>query len=547
MKNTNKQTKKSFFKGASFTVALMMVATLLAKGLGLLRQILMANYYGAGMLSDAFTEALHIPLTFFDLLFATAISGCFIPVYNSFKRRDDGEISEEADDFACSFFNFILLGSSILAVIGIIIAGPITMTLHFDAETKRLTAQLMRIMFPIAIFSGTAYTITGIMQSRGKYLLPAMISALSNAAVIIYFLFIDGFLEEKFGDGRVYGLAVAYLVGWSLQLLTMLIPLLRGGFKYKPVLRLKTPQMKNALKLAPSIMVGSWLIPALLLSAMFFASRVDESGSVAMYEYANTAFITIAGTLTYSICNYAFPQLSRLAASGDNDSFNSNVRTGVLSVLALILPFMSAVIFLSREIIAALYLRGEFGATEVAGSAGVLRILIMAMPAFAVIELGCRVFYSKNLGKIPMIASICGIAVDVLIAALFTATGVIDSLGIKAVAIATVIGYFTSCIVMIAGAAIKLRGLFNRRFAIQLIKVVVCTAVCMLVLFGALQLISHILGGIDIYGGGAIYNIAVSAAAFVPSVIVYILLLKLLRVDFKIGAEPSSEVAQTSN
>lgn len=85
----------------------------------------------------------------------------------------------------------------------------------------------MRIMFPMIIFTGTAYTLTGVMQSRGEYLLPAMISALYNAAVIIYFLFFDGLL----GENRIYGLAVAYLVGWFLQLLTLLIPLLKRGFQ----------------------------------------------------------------------------------------------------------------------------------------------------------------------------------------------------------------------------------------------------------------------------------------------------------------------------
>lgn len=90
MKNDNSNIKSKHRLGASGTVALMMLATVIAKGLGLLRSVLMANYYGAGMLSNAFSEASHIPLTFFDLLFATAISGVlfqFITVLNGVRTE----------------------------------------------------------------------------------------------------------------------------------------------------------------------------------------------------------------------------------------------------------------------------------------------------------------------------------------------------------------------------------------------------------------------------------------------------------------------------
>lgn len=532
MKNDNSNIKSKHRLGASGTVALMMLATVIAKGLGLLRSVLMANYYGAGMLSNAFSEASHIPLTFFDLLFATAISGCFIPVYNSFKRREDGSISEEADDFACSFFNLVLLGAGIFAFLGIVFADVIVGVLGLDAETKALTVRLMRIMFPMIIFTGTAYTLTGVMQSRGEYLLPAMISALYNAAVIIYFLFFDGLL----GENRIYGLAVAYLVGWFLQLLTLLIPLLKRGFKYKPILNLRTPEMKKAIRLAPSIMIGSWFIPAALLSAMFFTSFVSVDGAVTIYDYANTAFTMFAGTLTYSICNYAFPELSRLSSSGDDKAFNRTVRSGVLSVFALVLPFMVFVMFLSPQIIAALYMRGEFTAAGACGSAGAFRILIAAMPAFAVMELGSRVFYSKNLGKVPMKAAILGITVDVAVSFLFVESGIIELWGVNSVAVATVIGYYAAAAVIVAGAVRRIKGLFNANFGLQAFKLLICTLLCAAVVWGVLWIISNFAGELNPYSSDMIYNLFICVVTFIPAAAIYIISLKALHVSFK-GAE----------
>lgn len=512
--------------GASKTVAIMMLATILAKGLGLVRQMMMANYYGDSVEANVFSVASQIPLQFFDMLFATAISGCFIPAYNSFARRKDGSMSEEAEDFASSFFNLIFISTGALALIGVLLSGPISILLGFkSAEEKNMAANIMRIMFPMIIFTGTAYTLTGLMQSKGKYLVPSVISALSNVVVIIYFCFFD----SKFG---IYGLAVAYLVGWFLQLMTLVIPLLSDGFRFKPILRIRSPQMIKAIKLAPSIMIGSWLIPATHMSAMFFTSFIGKNGSV-LYEYANTAFIMIAGILTYSICNYALPQLSRLAAEGNEHEFNGAVRTGVLSVFALIFPFMIVIMFIAPEIISVLYQRGAFSAESVALVSDAFRLISAAMPAFAVIELGSRVFYSKNLGKIPMKAAICGVSVDAVISAVFVFSGASEALGVNSIIISTVIGFYVAAAIIIAGAFRRIRGVFSGYFALQILKIIACTVCC-----GAASATAHFTIGRIIENSFStekilISNIFSAIVTFIPALLIYLAALKLFRVNFK--------------
>ena len=159
----------------------------------------------------------------------------------------------------------------------------------------------MRIMFPMIIFTGTAYTLTGVMQSKGRYLIPAMISALSNLTVIIYFMFFN----DSFG---VQGLAVAYVLGWVFQFLTLAVPLRTGGYRFRPVLHMRTQQMKRTLRQVPAIMMGSWLLPATTIVTTYFTSFIGTNGSV-LFNYADNAFIMISGILTYSICNYALPKL----------------------------------------------------------------------------------------------------------------------------------------------------------------------------------------------------------------------------------------------
>ena len=90
-------------KSASLTVSLMIVAMLISKLLGMLRGVLLAALYNISESATAFSAASRIPLSFFDIVFASAILGCFIPVYNSFNSKD------EKNDFTSIYLNFLLL------------------------------------------------------------------------------------------------------------------------------------------------------------------------------------------------------------------------------------------------------------------------------------------------------------------------------------------------------------------------------------------------------------------------------------------------------
>ena len=353
MKKNNSISKASGNKKggrAVKTVAVMMGATVIAKLLGMLRGVLQANAYGTTDAANAFTAASKLPLTFFDLFLAAAVLGCFIPVYNSFKEKDaDSVTSREADEFACVFLNFIMLLCGVLAVLGIVFAEPFIrlITNGLPEETVKLAVTLTRIMFPLVIFTGSAYTLVGVLQSKGSFIAPALISAVSNLGVVLYL----AFLNTPLGEYGIYGLAAAYLLSWLIQLLTLVVPLYRKGFRYRLLLDFKNPALIRAIKMAPPIMVGSWMAPAGTLLGQYFAAEVASlgviSGATTVFDYANNIYIIIAGTLTYSICNYTFPKISRLSADGNSEEFASTVRSGLTSALYIVIPFMAAALVLA--------------------------------------------------------------------------------------------------------------------------------------------------------------------------------------------------------
>lgn len=504
----------------------MMAATVIAKLLGMLRSVLQASIYGTTAEANAFVAASKLPLAFFDMLLAAAVLGCFIPVYNSFAGIDDVDRDEKADRFASVFLSFIILLCSILALVGILFADPLVSLIagNLDFETHRLAVRLTRIMFPLVIFTGAAYTLVGVLQSKGSFIAPAMISAISNAGVVLY-LALSG---DRLGSFGIYGLAIAYLLSWLLQLLTLVVPLWRRGFKFRLSLDHKNPALRRAVKMAPPIIAGSWLSPAGVLLGQYFASRValstDVSGATTIFDYANNIYVIIAGTLTYSICNYTFPKISRLAAEQNPEGFAACVRDGLRSALMIVIPFAAAALILAGEGVSIVYTRGAFTPDDARATAAALRPMLAVMPLFVVNELLSRVFYSQNLVRIPMYAALCGIIANFCVGLALIQAGV---LGIAAVGAANAAGQVVSALVLLGFAAVRIKGLLSRGLALDIVKLLCGGAM----VFALCFVISRLLGG-DPYASGLIENIIRAVIIFLPPAAIYLIYAKIIKIRF---------------
>lgn len=504
-----------------------MGATVIAKLLGMLRSVLQANAYGTTAEANAFTAASKLPLAFFDMFLAAAVLGCFIPVYNSFREKDaDRVTSPEADRFACIFLNFIILLCGVLAAVGMIFAEPFIglITTDLDASTMALAVTLTRIMFPLVIFTGSAYTLVGVLQSKGSFIAPALISAVSNAGVVLYL----AFFNAPLGKWGIYGLAAAYLLSWLIQLLTLVVPLWRQGFRYKLLFDFKNPALIRAMKMAPPIMIGSWLAPAGTLIGQHFASLVAAdagiAGATTVFDYANNIYIIIAGTLTYSICNYTFPKISRLSANGSGAEFAATVRNGLKSALFIVVPFMAAALVLAGEGTAVVYLRGAFTSEDAYNTAKALRFILPAMPFFCVTELFSRVFYSMNQPRVPMYAALAGIAANLITGVVLTGTGLFD---IGAVGAANAAGQIASAAVLLGFAAKRTKGLLTASFALDILKIILGGAIVFAICFSLRMLTAS-----DPYTASFMTNVWKAALSFLPAAAAYLAYAKLARIRF---------------
>jgi putative peptidoglycan lipid II flippase len=349
----------------------------------------------------AFAAASKIPGAFFDILFSAAISGAFIPHFAASKKESE----QSARAFSSAFFGASLLAGGALALFGALFAPAIISLTSpkIGAEAGALAAQLLRIMFPSAVFTAGAYTLVGILQSRGSFILPAAISSLSNLFIIAYLLAFRA-------DFSVRVLAAVYTASWALQLLALALPL---GIKKAlplPKISFASAHFRAALSSVPKIMVGSWLAPASVLISAFFCSFVSE-GAFVIYDYASGIYAIISGVAVYAVSSYAFPRLSAKAAGGEKDLFSRELKKALFSVLLITAPVFCGAEVLAHDGITLLYGRGNFSPEAALACAGALRVLLIAMPAFAVSEILYRAFCAAGKTKALALASLFSVGV----------------------------------------------------------------------------------------------------------------------------------------
>ncbi|MBE6707928.1 MAG: murein biosynthesis integral membrane protein MurJ [Ruminococcaceae bacterium] len=420
----NKSENKSGVGGFLGTAAIMGVIVILSKVLGLLRDVLVADAYGTGLEAVAYDTASRLPVLLFDFVIGGVVSAAFIPVFNELlvkKGKDD------AMRFSVSYVNLILLITTTLSVIGVVFADVLVGFLapEISAEAKSMATDLTRIMFPMIIFTGLAFSFVGILQSMGEFKIPALISLLSNAIMVIY-LFT---LNNIFG---IVGLAVSMLLGWASQAIVQMPKLHSFGWKYSFRSDFRSPYIKKALKNAVPILLGTWTQPVCSLINTRFASGLNEGRAITALGYANRLYTIIAGVFTFICTNLLFPYFSRASASGNKEEGRRMMTTSIKILVFIIAPITAGIIILSTPITALIYERGEFTSSDTALTATALSRYAIGMIFLAANEVIVKAFFADGNTKIPMISSIVSMIVNIALVSVFA-----DKLGVGGIALAS--------------------------------------------------------------------------------------------------------------
>jgi len=386
-------------------------ATMASRGLGFVRDILLAATLGTGLVNEAYVAAFRLPNLFRRLLAEGAFNSAFVPLFAK-------SLESDGRDAARLFARDVMAG---LILVLLVLTAVFEIGMSFfmylqvpgfadDAEKFELTVLLGRIMFPYIGFMSLLAMLGGVLNSFGRFAAAAFAPVMLNVVLILVLAAISA---GGYGDSKTSGLILAggVFIGGIAQLALVVIDLRRADFSV-PLGRPRwSPQIKRLLQLmVPGLIAGGITQLNIWVGTIIASFSV---GAVSFLYYADRVYQLPLGIVGIAIGVVLLPDLSRRLRAGNGDEVLHTQNRALEFSLVLTLPAAVALVVIAQPIIGVLFQRGAFTAADTAATSAALAAFSLGLPAFVLIKVFSPGFFAREDTKTPMWFAGAGMVVNV--------------------------------------------------------------------------------------------------------------------------------------
>lgn len=481
--------------------------------LGLVREQVFAGMFGAGFTYDAFVVAFRIPNLLRDLFGEGALSAAFVTVFSAYETKRS---QEDTQRLAANVLTFLLVLLSLLTLSGIFFADEIVSILAPDFALvpgkTALTVLLTSIMLPFLVFISLSAVVMGILNTKGRFFVPALASSFFNLGSLIGGVSL-AFILPHYGQPAIVGMAIGTLIGGLAQLGSQLPTLWKTGFRYRPVFNLKDPGLIQILKLMIPATIGLSAIQINIFINTNFAASCAE-GSVSWLYYAYRLVHLPIGVFGVALSIAMLPVLAKQAAQKDIPAMKETMVSSLTMVFALSLPATAGLIILSQPIIRLIFEHGAFTPADTIATAQTLSLYAVGLFAYSANKIVGPAFYALDKTQYPVIASFLAIISNILIITL-----TIDRFQHLAIALSTSCSMLISFLFLVVVLYKKLHG-FNVSYLIRgLAKIAAATLALITMLLLTRPLLAGWLLGNTLQQAMALLALVVTAVALYGAVL----------------------------
>lgn len=451
-------------------------ATLTSRILGLVRDQVLAYYFGANDAMDAYRVGFKIPNLFRDLFAEGAMSAAFVPTFTR-HVAESGRAS--AWRLGNLVINGLLLATGAIVVLGIVFATPIVtalagryaeVTLPDGTNKLALTITLARIMLPTLLLIAVAAAVMGMLNSLRHFFIPALSPAMFNVVTIVLAVALVPAAGRLGLSHPIVIIAVATVLGGVAQLGLQWPTLRHEGFRYRPVLDWKDPGLRRVLVLMGPGTIGLAATQLNVAVNVFLAAR-EGTGAVAWLEYAFRIMYLPIGLFGVSIATAVLPAVSRHVVAKDTAASRMTIANGLSLMLMMNVPATVGLIVLTEPIVRVIFERGQFSATDTVATAAAVRFYAIGLIGYSVVRIASPTFYALGKSRIPVIVSMFTVAVNAGLNIVL-----VRVMGYSGLALGTSIAAIFNATVLLVLLHRKLAGLEERRILGSLARIVLASA-----------------------------------------------------------------------
>lgn len=382
-------------------------ASLLLKISGLIRDMVIAYYFGDSYVADAYLAAFIIP-NMFILFMTTGMKNAFVPSYIEALEKARGKVH-----FGQVFKGTIVI-SFIISVIGMALAPLYIPILYpdFSADASQIAIWVAVIFFSTILFVGMNSVLEAFFDAESKFSL----SIISQIMVLMTSILAAVLFANNIG---VYSLAIGYFVGTIISLIFKVMLLLPRN-----VIKLKCKFDWIEVRHFYWIFIPVGLTVAVgqinLMVGSIFASYFEE-GAVTYINYAKNLVHMPQGIFGVTIGTIIFPLLSKAIATDNHKMFKRGIEQGLTLMFLILFPSIVGMFLLMPNIIELLYQRGAFTASATAATTQVAYLYFGSVCFFSLNNIINKGFYSLKKGHLTLLISGLSIGVNIILNFILTA------------------------------------------------------------------------------------------------------------------------------
>lgn len=379
----------------------IIVATLISRPLGFIREAVQAALFGASRLTDAFLVAYNVPEMIQTLFFSGVLSNFFVPVITRY-REDKDELSTifSVALNGALLFSLFLLGLCYASASGLMtVAAP-----GLAADDHALVVFLFRFMLPMLVLHCLLAVMKGALNSLDHYAMPEYAGVFFNLVMIVCALS----LAPTYG---ITSLAIGAVAGSVLQLLVQLPTLQRCGIRYRFTFAFHHPALREMGGLALGAVVATAVVPLNAFVARALASTLAE-GSISSLAYAFRVFLLPVSLVAVPVYTVLLTELSAAYHEGQLQTFKKQAEAGLSLLFAVALPATAVLIALAVPITRLLYERGQFGPDDVRMTSQALMAYGVGIVAYGTSQVMVRLFTASKDTRTPAWVGLASIVVN---------------------------------------------------------------------------------------------------------------------------------------
>ena len=384
--------------------------TLLSRVAGLVRDMLQAALFGAGVAADAFVIAYRIPNYLRRIFAEGSFSQAFVPVLAEVRQRNDPAALKDFVDHVAGALCAAALLVTALGIAGASLIVGVMAPGALDEPVKHaLTSDLLRITFPYLLFISLASVAAAVLNSFQRFALPAATPVLHNLALIAAMLLLAPLFEQP-----IEALAWGVFGAGILQLLVLWPALRRHGLMPRLRFSAAHPGMRKVFGLMLPTLFSSSVAQVNLVVGTAFASLLATGSQTWLYMAERLSEFPL-GLFAVAVGTVILPHLSGRHAATDAAGFSRSLDWALRLVLLLALPAAVGLALLAGPLTTTIFQYGRFGPADAQMAALALLMMSIGVPAFMASKVLAPAFYARQDPKTPMRIALWTVAANVVL------------------------------------------------------------------------------------------------------------------------------------